>query len=283
MNKTGLDRIFVSGLLLGLVALPLQSARADEDPNLKQGIRLLDEMEDAKALEAFEKALARPGNTAKDRALIYFYIGVAHSNRFNEQAAEAHFRKALAEDAAFHPPEMIAPKIKTRFEQIRAAFLAEKARQTPTKRPEEKSQKERPKEHRRVERGQPAPAPPPVVARARDTETPAGRSGTINWPAWVTLGVAAAATVAGTVMAVQFAEENDKATDLSLTYPEAIAHHDRAESRGLAANILFSVAGAAAITSGVLFYLKWRKRESAEASLLPLSSGAIVQVKGTWR
>lgn len=271
-----MKRRFLSGLLLGILLLPLQPARAEERPHLQRGIRLLGEMEDARALEAFQKALARPGNTANDRALIYFYIGVAHSNRFNEPAAEAHFRKALAEEAAFKPPEMTAPKIKTRFEQIRAAFLAEKARQEEQIQREEKK---RPTKAQKMEpeigRKQAVVVAAPVPAR--DTE-----EGSINWPAWITLGGAVAAGVAGTVMAVQFSEENDKAADMKLRYPEAMAHHDRAESRGLAANILFAVAGAAAITSGVLFYLKWRKRESATASVVPLRSGAMVHLETTW-
>jgi hypothetical protein len=265
---------------LVILLLPLHGAdaRAKERPHLKQGIRLLDEMEDARALEAFDRALASPENTARDRALIFFYIGVAHSNRFNEQAAEAHFRRALTEDAAFQPPEMIAPKIKTRFEQIRAAFLAEKARQAPKKKPEE--EKAQQTERSRVDRREAEPTVAPITVR--DSKEPGPASKAINWPAWITLGAAAAAGVAGTVLAVQFSEENNKASDMSLRYHEAMIHHDRAKSRGLAASILFAAAGAAAITSGVLFYLKWRTRERAVAAVAPLRSGAMVHYMATW-
>ena len=53
------------------------------------------------------------------------------------------------------------------------------------------------------------------------------------------------------------------------------------ERKALGANICFGIAGAAAVTSAVLFYVGWRRahrRTSGAAALVPAESGAVLQV-----
>jgi len=54
----------------------------------------------------------------------------------------------------------------------------------------------------------------------------------------------------------------------------------KAENRALVANIMFATAGAAAVTSAVLFYFGYRKKSSATATVVPIPSGVMVQVGG---
>jgi len=105
----------------------------------------------------------------------------------------------------------------------------------------------------------------------------------VNWPAWVTLSLAVATGATGLGLGLSARSENDAAGDLKLTYSQAQEHHDAAASRALGANICFGVAGALAITSGVLFYVG-RKSEKAttSAAVVPLpQGGAVLQVRGT--
>jgi hypothetical protein len=256
-------RVIVGALAIG-IALAQAPARAGENPDLQRGIDLLGEMEDARAIRALEKALEHPGNTPRDRATIHFYLGVAHSNLFKQEAAEACFRRALAEDPGIDPPTMTAPKIRALFEKVRARVIGEEQR-APRPAPASK----------------PAPRVEPASTRPVPSSPPAPGTSKVNWPAWITLGIAGGAGVAGVVMAVQFKQANDRAGDMTLGYPEAMDHHDQARSRGLAASILFATAGAAAVASGVLFYLDWRE-ERVTASVAPTASGAVVHVQGRW-
>jgi tetratricopeptide (TPR) repeat protein len=258
-----MSRLLSACLLIGLVVLAVSPAYAEDNPHFQKGLKLLDDMEDKKALKAFDRALERPGNTAKDRARIYYYMGVAHSNLFQQEAAKEQFKKALGDDPTIKPPEMTAPKIKALFEKARAEHLEETDRKM----------KAIMEEGEATPLPEPKPPPPPTSA-PRDTSS-------ANWPAWIALGVAVSSGVAGTVMAVQFNKANSEAGDLSVPYTEAKSQHDKATSTGLTASILFGVAGAAAVTSGVLFLLKWRRSERATASIVPLPRGAMLQVAGT--
>ena len=88
-----------------------------------------------------------------------------------------------------------------------------------------------------------------------------------------------AAASAGLALGVTSQAEKHSAEDKSISYDEAQHHADAASSRALGANILFGVAGAAAVTTGVLFYLGWRRHRAVSATVVPSVSGAMVRLE----
>ena len=97
----------------------------------------------------------------------------------------------------------------------------------------------------------------------------------------MTLGVAAAAAGSGLGLSLAAQRDAGAANDLSLPHGEAQGIYDSAGRYALSANILFGVAGAAAVTSGVLFYMGWRRNRNraVSAAVLPSPSGIAVQVE----
>ncbi len=242
------------------VLVPCASNADTSNPHLARGIKLIQQLEYNKADRSLKKAHSWAGNTANDRALIHLHLGILKFNQRNEAAARSRFKQALAEDSKVKLPDMVSPKIQSLFEQVRASHtpprstLPPPATTTPTQ----------------------DPAPP---VDDEDDEEARPRSWYANWPAWTVLGVGVAAGVAGIAVGVSSRSEKDIAEDTSIPYHIAMEHSDRSSSRALAANILFAAAGAAAITSGVLFYLGHRKQEQTAAAVIPTSGGLMVQLE----
>lgn len=266
-------RTWLAGLVVGALLCHAAPGWGETAPQYDKGVQLLKELEYVRAIEAFGKALEWPGNTAAQRAKIHIQIGIARAGLTEYDAAEASFRKALTEDRAAAVPTNTSPKIRALFEKVRSELPAQKPVVPPL--PGQK------------------PTPSPLDAED-DIEDEAAvdrdpdRSST-NWPAWITLGVGAAAGVTGLAMGLLNQSEKSKAEDTELFYSEAKDHADSAASYGVAANVLFGVAGAAALTSALLFYLRHRKEakddageDVVSAAVVPTASGVVVQI-GLWR
>lgn len=227
---------------------------------LQKGIKLLNDMEDAKALKELQKALgANP--TSEEQSRIHLYLGITYFNLLKPEDAKQSFGKALDLNEAAELPESTSPKIKDLFAKLKASRVKKPDEGTvtppPTSKPDEGTT------------GPVTPPPPPPEKRSW------------NWPAWITAGVAVAAGAAGLGLGLSARSSADQAADLSLPWAEAQSHHDSATGKALGANICFGVAGAAAIASGVLFVIGSRnKREAPSAAVVPLPSGAVVQVGG---
>ena len=243
--------------------LCLQAAPASSrtGPHFDIGLSLLKRFEYAEAIKAFEKALDWPGNTRKERATIQLYIGVAQSNVTDYDAAEASFKRALTLDPSVELPKHTSPKITALLERVRAELRPAKAVAPPPP------------------RVAPTPASTPAtdpVEQPRETQRSA-----VNWPAWITLGGAVAAGATGLALGLASRSAWSSAEDKKVPYEEAVQHADDASSRAIGADIMFGLAGAAAIASGVLFYLgSWRKHPDREvsAAVVPTPSGAVVQI-----
>jgi tetratricopeptide (TPR) repeat protein len=247
-------------VVIAIIILWAPQARAQANPHFERGVKLLKDMEDAKALDELERALKVPETSAKERAQIHLHMGIAQSNLLKRDAARQSFRAALKLDPAIRPPELTSPKIGQIFEEVRLEVQAERKDEKP---------------------GPPVAAPPKEPAEQPTVpEASVAKERPVNWPAWITLGAAVAAGGVGIAMGALSSSAEDQANDISLTYYAAKEHHDKAQGRALAANILFGVAGAAAVASGVLFYLGWRKTERASAAVVPLDSGVLVQLRG---
>jgi hypothetical protein len=252
-------------LLAALTIAGAPAHAAEANPHLERGVKLLNDMEDAKALKELRHALTWPGASSAERAKVHVYIGIAQVNLLNLSAAKKSFRDALALDATAALPALTSPKIKDLFAEVRTE-LGIKPPPEPTPPPPETEPASR----------EVVPPPPPP---------PRPRRSTVNWPAWVTLGAAVAVGATGLALGVSARSENEAAGDLKLTYSQAQEHHDAAAGRALGANICFGLTGALAITSGVLFYVGWKREKSTTtAAVVPLpQGGAVLQVRGaTW-
>lgn len=242
--------------LCAAVMLLGSSAWAAPNPHLVKGKKLLNDMEDAKALESFKQALEEPGLPVKEKAEIYVHMGVARFNLLKKDEAKKDFRQALETFPDIELPAMTSPKIKAIFKEVQAKY---KADTTPVVKPK------------------PKPKPKPIkVPKPKPSD---GRAA-LRWSAWGCLGVAVAAAGTGVAMAMLASDYEEKANDLGIPFSAAEEYHMKAENRALVANIMFATAGAAAVTSAVLFYFGYRKKSSATATVVPIPSGVMVQVGG---
>ena len=250
-------RLLAVLFLLGCALPAPAEARRRKKPKktpLEQGVAQLNDMEDRKALASFKVAL----KTVKDngeKASIHVYMGVAHYNLLNTNEARVSFRQALMLRPDAPLPEQVSPKIQAFFEGVKSEYKAEQAAKAKPK----LKPKPKPK---------PKPLPPP------------DSRGTYKIAAWAMLGVAVAAAGAGLGMGLSGKSLEDDANDLAHPFGEAQVLHDQASTRYLVGNILYGVAGAAAITSGVLFYFGYRGAPEAQVALAPIEGGAMFQLQG---
>lgn len=238
--------------LLLVVVSGLAAAPAAANPMLARGIKLLTELESAKAVKQLRRALRWRGSSPAELATIHLYLGIAHFNLQQTDEAAASFRRALALRPEIQLPRLTSPKIEELFRSLRPAAPAPPPSPPPS----------------RPAALDPVRAPPPRAALPADALV-ARPSSRTRVAAWTTAGVAAATGVAAVVLASLTAVENSRAGDLGLTSREAMEHHDAAASRALGANLCFAIAGAAAVTSGVLFYLSWRRARETHAGRTP--------------
>jgi tetratricopeptide (TPR) repeat protein len=265
-----------SRLLVPLVALSLAlgaalpaAAAGRTNPHLKEGIQLLSQAEDEKALLQFRKALKRRKNRRSTRAKIHMYLGITYLNLLKEPKAELHFRKALRLRRALKLPPGVSPKISGMVERLRQDLKGAPPPKEPTR-----------TRVRRRAATQPQPRQiTPVVQRSD------GPSGGVYWPAFVALGVAVAAGGTGLALGLVAKGKADDAHNLATPSGPAVESYDTAERMALTANILYGVAGAAAIASGVLFYWgsqQGKQRRVSSVGVAPTAGGALVQVGGAF-
>ena len=104
---------------------------------------------------------------------------------------------------------------------------------------------------------------------------------------WVAGGVTAAALVAGIVYGLAYESDLD---DLNRTCPSGactdpmrLAQRDDAKNEGLMADVMFGVAGAAAVTTAILWYYEGRPHISERADVTPMVgprfAGAQVEIR----
>jgi len=244
------------GLLLLLI---MAAGPALANPSFQQGRKYLDLMEDSRALAKFEEALRWPENTPADRAKILMYIGITQCNLLDKKSAAESFRAALVEDPQVKLPRVTSPDITALFGRVqREARAAEPT--APPSRPDTAEDKE----------GHPR----------REGRDEGSSSTARGWATWTCLGLGVAAGAAGITLGVLARGENDKAQDLTLTTPAAQQHYDRAHDQAVAAYVLLGTAGAALITSAVLFYLGRSPARPVTLSLSPIQRGVSLGISG---
>jgi tetratricopeptide (TPR) repeat protein len=259
------EKLVLLLVVSALCLIPETRAEA-RNPHLERGISLLDNAHDEDALREFEQALTWKKSPPKERATIHLYLGITQFNLLEESQSARHFREAFKLDPRVKLPADASPKLVEFVDRIRAEDSSRSRLAAAAKRvsPEVK----------------PLPLPPPRRAAVPLQDEARPRS--TNWPAWITLGVSVAAGGTGLAMGLLARQRADEANDLSIPYDQAQPRRDSAESLALTANILFGVAGAAAVVSGVLF-IAGRHKSSPAARVARVRGGAMVHLGGfTW-
>ncbi len=243
--------------------VPLAEAR---NRYLSKGIKLIDQAEDEQAIATLRRALRWKGNTPVDLTKIHLYLGIAHFNLLQKDTASKHFKSAIKLNPKVQAPDDVSPLIETFLEDIKR-----EARETGSS---TSSQRDVAVYNPRVDPNRPVPE----VVTVSQNEEPESR----YWPGWACLGVAVAAGGTGITLGVLSGNHADDAKDPSRSYNDQMLSHEDATDFALVANILYGVAGAAAIASGILFYLGMPDKQTT-AHIVPLQGGAMVQINGfTW-
>jgi len=107
------------GLVLGVWAAP-SAARAGAAEDLAEAQRLLESVEDEKAVPLLLQALENPAATPAERADLWGLLGVARFNLRDEPGAREAFRKALDADPSRSVSKLLAPKGRALVEEVRA-------------------------------------------------------------------------------------------------------------------------------------------------------------------
>jgi hypothetical protein len=284
--------ISVVGLILGVTTLlHVADARAQtSNPHTEWGLKFFHNLEYKRALEAFKQAREWKGNTPQDLAKIFIYEGITQCELMSMKKGRQSFRQALEHDPSVQLPKSTSPKIQALFKKVKSEKEKEKPA-PPTSAPTQ------PVPEPPAAAGTTQPAPSTAAPAAPDTRPEADEppytlheptvekspdSGTrSNWPSWLSLGVGVAAGTTAIALGAISRDADEKSNDKTLSWDEAMDQHDRASSLALSANVLFAVAGAAMITSGILFLLnRPSNADRTSAAVVPTRSGVVIGVTG---
>jgi hypothetical protein len=154
------------------LAMPPSLAAQSADPEIRKGVKLVDDGEYDAAIVTLEAAVQRltagaGASKDRDRGEAYLYLGIAYLAKGHEAAARAHFRDAIARVTDLRlTSDKFSPRVIEAFEKAR-----EDAARTPSA---------------------PAPAPAPSAAPAPGEQKKGGKTGLIL----LGVGGAAAAGIA---------------------------------------------------------------------------------------
>lgn len=283
------------GLILGATTLLCSSLTHAQtgNPHTEWGLKFFHNLEYKRALEAFKQAREWKGNTPQDLAKIYVYEGITQCELMWMKKGKKSFRRALEHDSSVQLPEVTSPKIKALFKKVKSEKEnAEKpaapkpAPTPPVPVPEPpavagSTQPAAPSPAAPADTSPKAPEPtraPPPEPTVEESSISHARS---YWPSWFSLGVGVVAGTTAIALGAISRNADEKSNDKSLSWDEAMTQHDRASSLALSANILFAVAGAAVLTSGILFlFNRSSNSDQASAAVVPTRSGIVIGVTG---
>lgn len=156
------------------------------------------------------------------------------------------------------------------------AEAAEKAKALAAKRREEQARKKAvEKQVQRIDKADEPPsaaalaAPPPPAAKQDDRGFFSSIFAKRYWLGWTAAGAAVASLGTAIVFGIVSNGSVSDAEKDDITQVQAWKLRDEAQRNATMANIFFAVSGAAAIASGVLFYLEFRKERSERARDVP--------------
>ena len=247
-------KTLVVAMIACMIASTSGAAEPAENPFLKLGIDHLNDMDYGKAFIILQRALDWEGNTNEAKARVHMYVGITQIHMFEVDAAEKSFRRALKLNPQLALPKGVSPKISEVF-----------ARVSP-----EPGSASRPATEGTLPAGTIAGS-----TKSTSAQTERRRS-YYSYATLITLGGAVAAAGAGLTLGLLANSDGDRAMDTSTSWPEANEAYDSGSRKAMAANIMFGVAGAAAVASGVLFYFWKRKPTRPATEVVATPNGALI-------
>ena len=238
-----------------LLSLASDPAQAESD-ELRQGMAAYENFEYEQALTILEQGKGKTGLPEADRAKILLYLGLTRFSLGDQTSARLDFEAALRIDREILPPADTSPKIIRIFHEVKTSLPPEKPKLTKK------------------------PDPAKGTDKALNVKQTAPIKKTNRTWTWVAAGVGAAAMVsAGTcgILAGQAEDDFKQATWAD----EAAEYKDQAETRALAANVMYGIGGAALLTAVVLFFVEPDSSPEAQTqlSMTPVPGG----MGASWR
>jgi hypothetical protein len=228
-------------LAWGVWSAPL-AAFAEPSPSLTEAIEQFKHLEDQRAAKLLTEFLTEQRSTA-EAGLAHVYLGLIRLNALDDEGCLREFKTAMALDATLELPPKVSPKAKPLFAQAK-------------------------KDVAPVAAPAPAVAAPPVVM----LEGAPPSAGSSRVPAYAT-GIGAV-VVAGVGIVLGVLSNSD--------YNSAVATNDlgnsnslasRSGSEGLAADVCFAVAGVAAVTAVVLYFVERGSTRVPESTVVGGAGG----------
>ena len=264
-----MNRRIVCCLAASLLTLPASTSLAGAKEDLAEATRLLDNVQEEKAIPLLLKAIERKDASPSQLAEMWALIAVAKFNLRDEAGSRAAFRRALDADSSVSISKLLPPKGWSVFEQARVErereLSLEKARA-------DKEQQER-------ERNKPKIEPPPLPTLVTQAK-PAGTSGrTIAG-----IGVGAAGVVAAAIGVGLWANAGS-------LHSRAASETDAAKAWDLyrsgstqnSAGVGLLIGGAAAAAVGVVLILLPDSDASKPAAVTTMTVGPTgVAISGTF-
>ncbi len=226
-----------------LLSLASDPAQAESD-ELRQGMAAYENFEYEHALTILEKGKGKTGLPEADRAKILLYLGLTRFSLGDQTSARVDFEAALRIDREILPPADTSPKIIRIFHEVRTGLPKLTKRPKLTKKP--------------------GPAKGTDKALSIKQTAPVKKTKRI-WT-WVAAGVGAAAMASAGTCGILAGQAEDDFKQAAWA-DEAAEYKDQAETRALAANVMYGIGGAALLTAVVLFFVEPDSSPEAQTQL----------------
>lgn len=229
----------------GVWSAPL-AALAAPSPSLTEAIEQFKHLEDQRAAKLLTEFLTEQRSTA-EAGLAHVYLGLIRLNALDDEGCQREFKTALALDATLELPPKVSPKAKPIFAQLKKEV---------------------------------APAASPALAVVAPPmvmlEGSPPSAGSSHIPAYAT-GIGAV-VVAGVGIVLGVLSNSDYSAALAtsdLGNSNSLA--SRSGTEGLGADVCFAVAGVAAVTAVVLYFVERGSGKVPESTVVGGTGGVGVR------
>jgi hypothetical protein len=217
------------------LALLLLASGLTDDPAFQEGLRLYRDVEFEQALFRFQEAATAPGRPDEDKVVLFQWLGMTYAALERVEASDRAFRDALRLDPRAALPPDAAPKLRERYEELRAEVKAELIKE------------EQPAPPPQPPDSQPEPEPAGAPAEGGIGMTPLlFASAGVAGAAAVLAGAAGGLVIALATQTVAVAEDPEEFQD------ERIAALERANTQLGIGYGLFAAGGAMIVVAGGL-------------------------------
>jgi hypothetical protein len=126
-----------------LLTLALAAPSVDDDAQFQKGLALYEDLEFEQAILLLQEVAVRDDLAPADKARVLVWLGVAHGQTGNLDAAKRHFELAAAAHTDVELPVRVGPRLDRMFHDARRE-AREAAKNAPPEEPEPPEEEERP-------------------------------------------------------------------------------------------------------------------------------------------